>query len=146
MWKPNVTVAAIAERDGQFLFVEEISNDELVINQPAGHVERNETLIDAVIRETLEETGYYFTPRTLVGIYCWALRTNATTYIRFAFSGDITGHDTHRALDAGIVRALWMTPAALQAQANRHRSPLVGRCMEDYLADRRFPLNLITHL
>jgi 8-oxo-dGTP pyrophosphatase MutT (NUDIX family) len=146
MWKPSVTVAAIAERNGQFLFVEELCNDALVINQPAGHVEPNETLIDAVVRETLEETAYYFTPMALVGVYYWPLKTNATTYVRFAFAGDISGHDPHRPLDAGIVRTLWMTPAALQAEMNRQRSPLVSRCVEDYLAGRRFPLNLITHL
>jgi 8-oxo-dGTP pyrophosphatase MutT (NUDIX family) len=146
MWKPNVTVAAIAERDGQFLFVEEVSDDELVINQPAGHVEPNETLIEAVIRETLEETGYHFTPTALVGIYYWPLKTTDITYLRFAFAGDIAGHDAHRSLDAGIVRALWMAPAALQAEMNRQRSPLVGRCLEDYLAGRRFPLNLVTYL
>jgi 8-oxo-dGTP pyrophosphatase MutT (NUDIX family) len=146
MWRPDVTVAAIAQRDGQFLFVEEMCDAELVINQPAGHVEPNETLIDAVVRETLEETGYHFAPKALIGIYYWPLKASTTTYMRFAFAGDITGHDTRRCLDAGIVRALWMTPAALQAEMNRQRSPLVARCLEDYLAGRRFPLNLVTHL
>jgi 8-oxo-dGTP pyrophosphatase MutT (NUDIX family) len=144
MWKPNVTVAAIAERDGHFLLVEELSDNELVINQPAGHVEPNETLADAVIRETLEETGYHFAPLALVGVYYW--HTQAVSYLRFTFTGNVTGHDAQRSLDAGIVRAVWFTPEMLHAEASRHRSPLVARCMADYLAGRRFPLDLITHL
>jgi 8-oxo-dGTP pyrophosphatase MutT (NUDIX family) len=146
MWKPNVTVAAIAERDGRFLFVEEMSGKELVINQPAGHLEPNETLLHAVTRETLEETGYHFVPAALVGVYYWHSQGKGITYLRFAFTGNITGHEPERPLDTGIVRASWLTPEALREEAGRHRSPLVARCVDDYLMGKRFPLDLVTHL
>jgi 8-oxo-dGTP pyrophosphatase MutT (NUDIX family) len=145
-WKPDVTVAAIAERSGQFLFVEELSDDSLVINQPAGHVEPDESLLDAVIRETLEETGYHFVPSALIGIYYWHAGRRDRTYLRFAFAGDIRGHEPERRLDDGIVRALWLAPDSVAAEAHRHRSPLVARCVDDYRAGKRYSLDLLTHL
>ena len=145
-WKPNVTVAAIVERDGRFLFVEEVSGDEIVINQPAGHVESGESLLDAVVRETLEETGYHFLPGHLVGIYYWHAARKGITYLRFAFSGTITGHDADRALDNGILRATWLTRDALVAESARHRTPVVMRCLDDYLAGKQYPLEMVTTL
>lgn len=145
-WKPNVTVAAIVEQAGRFLFVEEASGDDIVINQPAGHVEPGETLLDAVRRETLEETGHHFVPEALVGIYYWQAPRKGVTYLRFAFAGSVTGHDPHRPLDEGILRTLWLSPDTLAAEVSRHRSPIVSHCMDDYLAGRRYPLELVTTL
>lgn len=147
IWKPNVTVAAIVERDGQFLLVEEAATDgRLVLNQPAGHLDEGESLIEAVVRETLEETAWYFRPESLVGIYRWPYPAKTVTYLRFAFSGHVLRQDPERRLDDGIVQVAWLTPAELRAASDRHRSPLVQRCMDDYLAGRRFPLDLLTDL
>jgi len=147
VWKPDVTVAAVVERNGQFLFVEERSGGRVVLNQPAGHLERDETFSAAVARETLEETGWTFVPEQVVGIYVWQpehlLRT---TFLRVAFAGRLGGHDPSRPLDHGIVRTRWLDRDQLLAQRARHRSPLVLRCVDDYLAGRRYPLELISHL
>jgi len=141
----SVTVAAMAEREGRFLVVEEETDEGVRLNQPAGHLEPEESLIEAVVRETLEETAYGFVPRSLLGVYRWRHPAKGISYVRFAFVGEVTGPETGRALDAGILRALWLTPAELSAQAARHRSPLVQRCIQDYLAGRRFPLDLLIH-
>lgn len=143
-WKPNVTVAAVIEQDGRFLFVEEISGNDIVINQPAGHVEAGETLLEAVIRETLEETGHHFAPEALVGIYYWHAQHKGITYLRFTFSGRLTGHEPDRPLDEGILRAVWLTRDALVAESVRHRTPIVMRCLDDYLAGKRYPLDVVT--
>jgi 8-oxo-dGTP pyrophosphatase MutT (NUDIX family) len=145
VWKPNVTVAAVVERDGSFLLIEEETTDGVFFNQPAGHLEPGESLVEAVIRETLEESGYTFMPTALIGIYQYRQSAADTTYLRFAYSGRITGHDAARPLDEGILRALWMPADEIHATARRHRSPLVVRCVEDYLAGRRFPLDLVAH-
>lgn len=145
IWKPNVTVAAVVERDGRFLLVEEETDDGLRFNQPAGHLECREALVDAVAREALEETGYRFVPRYLVGIYSWRNEAKDVTYLRFAFGGDVVGHDAERTLDDGIVAARWLTPDEIRASADRHRSPLIVRCVDDWLAGRRYPLELLTH-
>ena len=141
----SVTVAAMAEQEGRFLVVEEETDEGMRLNQPAGHLEPEESLIEAVVRETLEETAYRFVPRSLLGVYRWRHPAKGISYVRFAFVGEVTGPETGRALDAGILRALWLTPAELSAQAARHRSPLVQRCIQDYLAGRRFPLDLLIH-
>ncbi|MBA2689260.1 MAG: NUDIX hydrolase [Burkholderiales bacterium] len=145
-WKPNVTVAAVIEKDGRFLFVEERSGSDIVINQPAGHVEPGESLLEAVARETLEETGHHFVPEKLVGVYYWHAQRKGITYMRFTFTGRLTGHEPSRPLDQGILRAVWLTPDRLAADAARHRSPIVTRCVEDYLAGKRYPLELVTTL
>jgi len=141
----SVTVAAMAEREGRFLVVEEETDEGIRLNQPAGHLEPDESLVEAVVRETLEETAYGFVPRSLLGVYRWRHPAKGVSYVRFAFVGEVTGPETGRALDAGILRALWLTPAELSAQAARHRSPLVQRCIQDYLAGRRFPLDVLVH-
>jgi len=145
IWKPNVTVAAVIERDGRFLLVEEQTEQGLLFNQPAGHWEDNETLAQGAAREVLEESAYHFTPQHLLGVYRWHSNHSDVTYLRFAFSGIVTGHEPERVLDDGIVRAVWMTPDEIRATAARHRSPLILRCVEDYLAGKRYPLDLITH-
>lgn len=144
-WKPNVTVAAVVERDGRFLLVEEETEDGLRFNQPAGHLERGESLLAAVAREALEETAHVFRPSFLVGIYQWPRPTGDVTYLRFAFGGELGGFDLERPLDVGIVRTVWMTLDELKVTRPRHRSPLILRCCEDYLAGCRYPLELIRH-
>ena len=144
MWKPSVTVAGIIEDRGRFLFVEEESDGRIVINQPAGHLDPRESLLHAVSREVLEETRFRFVPTTLVGVYLSQHETKDITYLRFAFAGEITGEDKDRELDIGIVRTLWLTPAELQQEAARHRSPLVWRCVEDYRVGKRYPLDLLS--
>ncbi len=145
MWKPSVTVAAVAERDGRFLLVEDDTAHGRLFNQPAGHLDPGESLAEGVARETLEETACGFKPTALLGVYQYHHPTDAVTYIRFAFTGEITGHDAGRGLDDGIVRAVWLTPDEIRREAARHRSPLVMRCIDDYLAGRRFPLDVLYH-
>jgi 8-oxo-dGTP pyrophosphatase MutT (NUDIX family) len=144
-WKPNVTVAALIERAGQFLMVEEETVDGLRLNQPAGHLDEGESLVAACTRETLEETAWGFTPTALVGIYQWPRPQQDITYLRFAFAGILGEHDAHRTLDEGIIRAVWMTPEEIQATQARHRSPLIWQCVTDYLHGQRFPLEIIRH-
>ncbi|MCE9570280.1 MAG: NUDIX hydrolase [Rhodocyclales bacterium] len=145
VWKPNVTVAALIEREGRFLLVEEETEDGVRFNQPAGHLDQGESLIAACAREALEETAWSFRPTALVGIYQWPRPQGDITYLRFAFSGEVGEHELGRALDVGILRAVWMTPDEIRAAADRHRSPLVWQCVSDYLAGRRFPLELVRH-
>ena len=145
IWKPNVTVAAVVEQDGRFLLVEEDTARGRLFNQPAGHLDAGETLTRAVEREALEETAYTFEPTGVLGIYHYHSDAEGVTYLRFAFTGNITAHAQDRALDQGIVRAVWLTPAEIRREAERHRSPLVMRCIEDYLAGRRYPLAILHH-
>jgi 8-oxo-dGTP pyrophosphatase MutT (NUDIX family) len=144
--KPDLTVAAVVERDGAFLLVEERVGNRMVFNQPAGHVERGEQIIDAVVRETLEETAWTFKPEALVGIYFWEQPERNRSFLRFAFSGTVSEHDPHRALDRGIERAVWMSREQLSLRASRLRSPMVLRCIEDFQAGRRFPLEVLRGL
>ena len=146
VWKPDVTVAAIAERDGQFLFVEERAGGRVVVNQPAGHLEEGETFLEAVIRETLEETAWNFEPTAVVGVYVWRPEHQARTFLRVAFAGELGAHDPARPLDRGILRTRWLTRAQLAEPRLRLRSPLVTQCVDDYLAGTRYPLSLINHL
>ncbi len=145
VWKPNVTVAAVVQRDGRFLLVEEETEAGLAFNQPAGHLECGEALVRAVAREALEETAYHFRPTHLVGIYTWRHPTRDVTYLRFAFGGDLVGWEADRQLDSGIVATHWLTPAEIRREAGRHRSPLVLRCIEDSLAGCAYPLEILTH-
>jgi 8-oxo-dGTP pyrophosphatase MutT (NUDIX family) len=148
-WLPHVTVAAIVERDGRFLVVEEHTADGLRLNQPAGHLEAGETLLQAVSRETLEETAHPFTPEALVGLYMTHFERPGSagiTYLRFTYCGAGGEPDPQRALDPDIVRTLWMSADELRACPERHRTPLVMQCVDDYLAGRRFPLDFVhTH-
>ncbi len=146
MRRPNVTVAAIVEQAGKFLLVEERADGRRVLNQPAGHVEAQESLLEAVVRETLEETAYAFEPTALVGIYQWKHPVKDTTYLRLAFCGNVLGHDAARPLDDGIIRTTWLSLDELRAQPDKLRSPLVLKCFDDYLAGYRHPLWLITKL
>ncbi len=145
IWKPSVTVAAVVERSGRFLLVEEDTSRGRLFNQPAGHLDPGESLLQAVTREALEETAYTFKPTGLLGIYQYYSRADDVTYIRFAFTGEVTGHDAARTLDTGIVRAVWLMPDEIRRERARHRSPLVMRCIDDYLAGRRYPLAVLHH-
>lgn len=146
-WKPNVTVAALIERDGHFLLVEEDTADGLRLNNPAGHLDPGESPLQACVREVLEETAHDFTPTALVGVYLNRFTRTRTgddiTYLRFAFAGTLGAHHAWRALDDGIVRTVWMTPEEIRACSSRHRSPVLLRCLDDYLAGQRHPLELV---
>jgi len=144
--RPDVTVAALAEQDGRFLIVEERIEGRIVFNQPAGHVELGESLLEAVRRETLEETAWCFTPHALLGIYLWQPDSNRRPTLRFAFTGEAHDHDQARPLDRGILRAHWLTRAQLCERTRELRTPLVLRCIDDYLAGRSYPLDLVALL
>jgi len=141
--RPAVTVATVVERDGLFLLVEEETRAGRKLNQPAGHVEAGESLPSAAARETLEETGWSVMPTALVGIYRWAAPDTGATFVRFSFAGDAQEHDASRALDAGIVRAWWLSYEEIVARHGDHRSPLVLRCIDDYRAGKRWPLHFV---
>ena len=145
VWKPHVTVAAVIERDGKFLLVEEETDSGIRYNQPAGHLECREALTDAVVHEVLEETGCTFVPQYLIGVYNWRNEAKDLTYLRFAFGGEVVAHDAQRSLDAGIIAAHWLSLDEIRALQPRHRSPLVMRGIDDWLAGKRYPLDLLTH-
>lgn len=145
IWKPNVTVAALMEDRGRFLMVEEETSAGLRLNQPAGHLEEGESLVEACAREAMEETAHPFVPGALVGVYQWRRPDGEVTYLRFAFAGDSGEQIAGRALDDGIVRAIWMSAAEIEASRERHRSPLVWACVQDWLAGTRLPLAVIRH-
>jgi 8-oxo-dGTP pyrophosphatase MutT (NUDIX family) len=146
-FRPRVTVAAIVEQRGRFLLVEEETPEGLMLNNPAGHLDAGESPQQAVVREVLEETARGFVPDAVVGVYLARFvrpaRDEDVTFVRLAFSGTVGDADPARALDRGIVRTLWLTPDELRACRQRHRSPLLMRCIDDHLAGRRYPLDLV---
>lgn len=144
-WQPDVTVATVVVRDGRLLVVEETVGGARVLNQPAGHLEPDESLLDAALRETLEETGWDVELTAFIGAYQWKSPVDGRHFLRMAFAAEPVLHHAGRALDEGIVQALWLTPAELQAESARHRSPLVWSVVEDFLAGRRFPLQALSH-
>jgi len=146
IWKPNTTVAAIVEQGGKFLLVEEETADGVRLNQPAGHLEDGETLLQAVVREANEETAYQFTPEALLGVYHWRHPSKEITYLRFAYIGTVSHHNPLQKLDDGIIRAIWMTADEVRANQAILRSPQVLTCIEHYLAGQQFPLTVVTHL
>lgn len=146
VWKPHVTVSAVAEKDGKFLLVEEKVKGRVVFNNPAGHLEDGETLLDAVVRETMEETACDFRPEAITGIYLWKSPADGRTFLRVNFFGQCMNHDSGRKLDAGILRAVWLSRTELLRHSDKLRSPMVMRCIDDYLAGARYPLNVLTYL
>lgn len=142
-WKPNVTVAAVIERDGRFLLVEERSGGRLLLNQPAGHLEARESLCDAIRREVREETGYGFEPRALVGIFRYPSPERSVTYLRFCFAGHATATPQAPIPDTAIAGLVWLDADELAAARERHRSPLVWRAVAEYRAGRRCDLGLL---
>jgi len=146
IWKPHATVAAVIEREGRFLMVEEDSEGAIVYNQPAGHLDPNESLIEAAIRETREETAWGFQPEAIVGIYRWLHEPTERTYLRVCFTGQCHDHRLEQTLDDGILQALWLSRDELLAREDKLRSPLVMRCIDDYLAGHRYPLQILSDL
>ena len=138
-----MTVAAIACKDGKFLLVEETADDRVVFNQPAGHLEEGESLLDAVEREVLEETRWRFRPEKLVGIYLFPNPSLGITYLRFCFAGTCTVEEVERELDAGIIRTVWLSRDELEAVRDKMRSPMVIQCVEDYLSGNNYSLDIL---
>lgn len=142
-FEPHITVACVVEQDGRFLFVREMSKGQEVINQPAGHAEFGETLVQAAYRETLEETAWQVEITDLLGWYIFQPHKGGGVYYRTCFVARPLSHDPRQKLDTGILEAVWLTPEELRAQRDQHRSALVERCLDDYLAGRRLPLDTI---
>jgi 8-oxo-dGTP pyrophosphatase MutT (NUDIX family) len=140
---PKVTVAAVIERDGRFLFVEELQEGRRVLNQPAGHLDPGESLVAACAREVMEETAHRFAPESLVGIYRWYYAPADATFIRFCFAGKVLGVES-TPLDKEIIQILWLNREEIKARASQHRSPLVQQCVDDYAAGRRFSLDVLS--
>jgi len=146
VWKPRVTVAVVAERHNRFLMVEEEIHEAVRFNQPAGHLEDGESLVDAAIRECLEETAWQFQPEALVGIYRWRCTERNDTFLRVTFCGTCTVEDRQRPLDTGILAAHWLTLEEIRSRSNLMRSPMVIQSIEDYLDRKRYPLELLTDM
>jgi 8-oxo-dGTP pyrophosphatase MutT (NUDIX family) len=146
IWKPHVTVAAIAEKDDKFLMVEERVDGQLVYNQPAGHLDSGESLVEAVIRETFEETAWTFQPEALVGIQLWRHPVHSESYLRFSFCGSCDEHHDNQTLDHGIEQALWLSRDELVGNDRRLRSPMVLRSIDEYLEGRRYSLDILEHI
>ena len=144
-WKPNVTVAAIVQQDDRYLIVEEESDGRIVLNQPAGHLEKDETLFEAIKREVMEETAWEFDPEAVVGLYMHPNKNADITYLRVCFAGTCSRHYPDKALDEGILRAIWLTKEELLAEKNRLRNNMVLRCIDDYLSGKQYPLDLLSH-
>ena len=140
IWKPSVTVAAVIEKDGKFLFVEEMIDGRMVLNQPAGHLDPGESLVAACSREVLEETAHRVTPTALVGVYRWHYAAKDVTFLRFCFCCSMNSVEKNRKLDKEIIAAVWLSPDELQARKAEHRSPLVQKCVADFLQNKRYPL------
>lgn len=149
-WQPDVTVATVVVDAGRLLVVEESVGGRLVLNQPAGHLEPDESLVEAALRETREETGWDVRLTAFVGAYQWKAPQSdnggGRHYLRFAFAAEPVAHDPSRQLDEGIVRTLWMTPPELREAQARHRSPLVWQVVADHLAGCRHPLSMLRQL
>jgi len=143
VWKPSVTVAAVIEQGGKFLLIQERISGRLVLNQPAGHLDPGESLAAACRREAMEETAHHFEPTALVGIYRWRDPRKDFTFLRFAFRGDV-GAAENRPLDKEIVSVHWLTPDEIKERKAEHRSPLVQKCVDDFLAGNSFPLDVFS--
>lgn len=141
-WTPHATVATIVELNGRYLLVEEIVDGKTVLNQPAGHIEENESILEAALRETLEETGWHVELTDLVGIYNYSA-PNGVTYYRFSFAAKAIEEDANPQLDTGIIGPVWLNLEELEARRTQWRSPMVKRCIEDFAAGKRYPLDLI---
>ena len=146
VWKPHATVASIIERNNRFLMVEERIHGHNVYNQPAGHLDPGESLLDAAIRETKEETAWDFRPEYISGIYRWDQPDTGRCFLRFSFVGSCDNHDPEQALDDGIIQAIWLSREELASQPEKLRSPMVLTCIDDYLAGKKYPLELLTDI
>lgn len=146
IWKPHATVASVIEQNGRFLMIEERSEGRIQYNQPAGHLEDNESLLDAAIRETREESAHDFTPEFIVGVYLWKHPANDESFLRVSFGGSVTAHYPEQALDEGIICTHWMTRDEVAALNGQLRSPMVLHCIDDYIAGKRYGLDLLSHI
>ncbi len=144
-WQPHITVAGVVEHEGRFLLVEETCGGRVVVNQPAGHLEPGESLIEAVVRETLEETACRIQPTHLTGVYQWR-SPNDKNYLRFCFAAQCLEQELTQALDEGIFHVLWLTREEVNRRRENLRSPMVLRCIDDYLAGRHYPLEILNHM
>ena len=144
-WKANVTVAAVVERDEKFLLVEESADNHIVFNQPAGHLEKDETLIEAITREVLEETAWEFIPEAIVGVYMYPNQHSDITYLRFCFSGTCVNHHPEQTLDDGIIQTVWLSKEEIRDNDDKMRSQMVQLCIDDYLSGKSYPLELLNH-
>lgn len=142
-WQPDVTVATVVVREGQLLMVEERVAGSVVFNQPAGHLEPDESILQAALRETLEETGWHIELTHFIGAYQWKAQKTGQHYLRMAFAAAPINFDPHSVLDEGIIAAHWLSPSEIKAMRHKHRSPLVWKLVQDYLAGQRFPLQAI---
>lgn len=142
-WKPNVTVAAVIEKDGQFLLVEETTDNGLMFNQPAGHLEAGENLISAVKREVREETAWQFEPEAIIAVQLWRKTPDFPSFVRFCFTGHIHSHNPKQQLDDGIIATHWLSHEEIKSRETRLRSPLVLKTLEAYLSGQRYPLDLL---
>ena len=145
MLPTDLTVSAVVESHGKFLMIEEQADDALVINQPAGHLEEHESLMEAVKREVREETAWDFEASHIVGVYLYPSSNNGITYLRICYAGSAVNHHPQQALDEGIIRALWLDRDELESCHDKLRSPLVMQCIDDYLSGKHYPLELISH-
>lgn len=143
IWTPHATVATIVEQDGRFLFVDEMADGRRVLNQPAGHVDEHESILDAALRETIEETGWEVEITGLVGIYTYTAPHNQVTYYRFCYAARPLREIPDAQLDHDIIGPVWLSLEELNARRDQWRSPLVIKCVQDYLAGRLFPLDLV---
>jgi ADP-ribose pyrophosphatase YjhB (NUDIX family) len=140
-WKPHVTVAAVIERQGRYLIVEEQTRYGLQFNQPAGHLEQGEDLITAVRREVAEETGWQFEPQFLLAVQIWRRDPGSPSFVRFCFSGEAHSHNPEQALDDGIIACHWLTRAEVAQRPLR--SPLVLKTIDEFENGSRYPLTLL---
>ena len=145
IWRPHVTVATVVPRDGRFLLVEEDVRGQIVLNQPAGHLDPDETLQAAAVRETLEETGWDVALTCLLGVQQWSA-PSGRQFVRFTFAAEAVHHDPERSLDTGILRALWLSRDDIAAARDRLRSPMVLASVDDWLGGRRLPLDAVSYL
>lgn len=142
-WQPHLTVATVVEKDGKFLMVEEVSSNKLVINQPAGHIECNESIVSAAIRETLEETGYKVKPTHLLGLERWHKPHSQHTFFRYTLAASVVKHHRQLPLDSGIVRCLWLSYPEIIRHKIRLRSPMVESAIRSYLNNNLYPLSIL---
>ncbi|UCC13909.1 MAG: NUDIX hydrolase [Gammaproteobacteria bacterium] len=145
-FRTDITVASIVEQDGRFLMVEEIASGVKVFNQPAGHLEHGETLQQAAVRETLEETAWKIEATSVVGVYLWQNPVNGRSFLRITFAAQSVAHESWRSLDEGICSALWMSREEILGHRPRLRSPMVLRCVDDYLHGQRYPLEMLRYV
>lgn len=143
VWKPHVTVAAVIEKDGKFLLVEEETDTGVRFNQPAGHLESGETIVSAAIREVNEETAWQFVPESIIAIQLWRKDLNHPSFLRVCFAGNVHSHDSKQTLDDGIIATHWLSREQIVEKYSQLRSPLVLKTIDAYLSDEHYPLSLL---